>query len=227
LRRRPRTCVRRRYIGRVLAAACENRKPVRVRADDSRWPIQRAHRFHGAPQTHWLTVSIVHAARRFGMAKYRFKRVPTRFCLTQCFFTAVTKYECRNPIISASMHLFVLPEFTGRRRYPQSHHTSVGNSLHRCGIVGTQGMPGQPSFAGSVSGTADRPAVRPRRDVRHSGQDRRLHAGPRQVGEYYPPLPEEPISIPLTECTRRSHPFLRFKAAIPARCNTQRNAVEI
>jgi hypothetical protein len=75
LRRRPRTCVRGRHIGHVFTAACVNRKSVRVRADDSRWPVQRAHRFHGAPETHWLTGSIVHAARQFGMAKYRFARV--------------------------------------------------------------------------------------------------------------------------------------------------------
>jgi hypothetical protein len=77
LRRRPRTCVRRRHIGHVVAAACVNRKPVRVRADNSRWPVQRAHRFHGAPKSHWLSGSIVHAARQFGVAKYRFARVAT------------------------------------------------------------------------------------------------------------------------------------------------------
>jgi hypothetical protein len=105
LGRRPRTCVRGRYIGHVIAAACVNRKPVRVRAGNSRWPVQRAHRFHGAPESHWLTGSIVHAARQFGVAEYRFARVATDLSHA-LFSTVVSKHGSRNPITSASYAYF-------------------------------------------------------------------------------------------------------------------------
>ena len=123
LRRRPRTCVRGRYIGHVVAAACVNRKPVRVCTDDSRWPVQRAHRFHGAPQTHWLTGSIVHAARQFGTATGSHVCQPIR--LTHCFPTVVSKHESRNPIISASHAYLRLTRFHRSSSIP-----SV--SPHRC-----------------------------------------------------------------------------------------------
>lgn len=46
LRRCPRTRIRGRHIGHVVAAARIDRKPVRIRADDFRWPVQRAHCVH-------------------------------------------------------------------------------------------------------------------------------------------------------------------------------------
>jgi hypothetical protein len=134
LRRRPRTCVRGRYIGHVFAAACVNRKPVRVRADDSRWPVQRAHRFHGAPETHWLIGSIVHAARQFGMAKHRFARVAIDLSHA-LFSTVVSKHGSRNPITSASHAYFGFTRFHRSSSIPSvsSHQCREAfASLWRC-----------------------------------------------------------------------------------------------
>jgi hypothetical protein len=158
LRRRPRTCVRGRYIGHVFAAACVNRKPVRVRADDSRWPVQRAHRFHGAPETHWLIGSIVHAARQFGMAKHRFARVAIDLSHA-LFFDGRFKAW-----IPESNHQCILCIFSVYPISPVvvdtlSFTTPVSGSL--CIVVAlseTQGVPVQLSFAVSVRGAADRPA---------------------------------------------------------------------
>jgi hypothetical protein len=67
------------YVAHVVAAARIDRKSVHVCADYGRWPVQRAHRLHGAPPRLTCELSIVHAARRFDTTKHRFAHVAADF----------------------------------------------------------------------------------------------------------------------------------------------------